>query len=318
MPNGCGDPKAVPALTVGFILDKPGFRPGANGISVLQDIRRRGHPAGDLAADAAYNNSDPANWQIPLRKLGYQPTYDYRIDQLGKIDSAHGAIQVEGTWYCPSMPIDLINATTDLRGRDPDNPKAIDQQTWRTRIDARTRYALAAKGKPTADGKQRYMCPATAGRVQCPLKPSSLGTDPRLPLVDPLPSPVGPPKICGQTAVTTTLKDGAKHWQPRAYGSPEWQKIYGRLRNAVEGMNGYAKTDAYEGIEHAGNRRVRGIAAQTLLLAFQLAHANERKINAWLATLPGPDGLPHRRARHKKPKPLGTWTPTGHLDPPAA
>jgi hypothetical protein len=44
----------------------------------------------------------------------------------------------------------------------------------------------------------------------------------------------------------------------------------------------------------------------------------ERKINAWLATLPGPDGLPHRRARHKKPKPLGTWTPTGHLDPPAA
>jgi hypothetical protein len=74
-------------------------------------------------------------------------------------------------------------------------------------------------------------------------------------------------------------------------------------------MNGYAKTDAHEGIEHAGNRRVRGIAAQTLLLAFPLAHANERKINAWLATLPGPDGLPHRRARHKTPKPLGTWTP---------
>jgi hypothetical protein len=118
MPNGCGDPQAVPALTVGFILDKPGFRPGANGIAVLQDIRRRGHPAGDLAADAAYNNSDPDNWQIPMRELGYKPTYDYRIDQLGKIDSVHGAIQVEGTWYCPSMPIDLINATKDLRGRD--------------------------------------------------------------------------------------------------------------------------------------------------------------------------------------------------------
>jgi hypothetical protein len=162
------------------------------------------------------------------------------------------------------------------------------------------------------------MCPATAGRVQCPLKDTSLGTDPRLPLVDPMPSPVGPPKICEQTSISTTLEDGAKHWQPRPYGSAEWQRGYGRLRNAVEGMNGYAKTDAYEGIERAGNRRVRGVAAQTLPLAFQLAHANERKINAWLATLPGPDGRPHRRARHKTTKPLGTWTPTGHIDPPAA
>src|SRR3954468_24617546 len=52
------------------------------------------------------------------------------------------------------MPIDLINATKDLRGRD--DPKAIDQETWRTRIEARTKYALAAKGKPGTDGKQRY------------------------------------------------------------------------------------------------------------------------------------------------------------------
>jgi hypothetical protein len=70
-----------------------------------------------------------------------------------------------------------------------------------------------------------------------------------------MPSPVGPPGICEQTAITTTPEDGAKHWQPRAYGSPEWQKIYGRLRDAVEGMNGYAKSEAHEGIEHADRRR---------------------------------------------------------------
>lgn len=137
--------------------------------------------------------------------LGCRPTYDYRIDQLGRVDSVQGAVQVEGTWYCPSMPIGLINASKDLRARDPDDPMAIDQQTWRARIDARARYALAPKGKPGADGKQRYMCPATAGRLQCPLKPTSLGTDLRLPLVDPpLPSPVGPPKICEQTAITVS------------------------------------------------------------------------------------------------------------------
>ncbi|TDD32922.1 hypothetical protein E1287_21210 [Actinomadura sp. KC06] len=317
MPGGCGDPEALPALTMGFILDKPGHSPDGNGIAVLNDIRHRGHPAGDLAADAAYNNSVAEDWQIPLRRLGYRPTYDYRIDQLGKIDSIHGANLVEGTWYCGSMPDNLVNATMDLR-RNLDDPKAIDQETWRTRIEARARYALAPKGKPNDNGRQRYMCPATAGRVQCPLKDSSLGTDTRLPLVDPIPSPVGPPKICEQTSISIAIGDGAKHWQPRAYGSPEWQKVYGRLRNTVEGMNGYAKADAHEGIEHGGNRRIRGIAAQTLLLAFQLAHVNERKINAWLAALPGPDGRPHRRARYKTPKPLGTWTPTGHTNPPAA
>ncbi|WP_433250085.1 hypothetical protein [Actinomadura nitritigenes] len=42
-------------------------------------------------------------------------------------------------------------------------------------------------------------------------------------------------------------------------------------------MNGYAKADAYEGIEHGGNRRVRGVATQTLLLAFQLAHATNAR-----------------------------------------
>ncbi|QKW32669.1 hypothetical protein HUT06_00305 [Actinomadura sp. NAK00032] len=317
MPGGCGDPEVLPALTVGFILDKPGHSPGPNGIAVLEDIRRRGHPAGDLAADAAYNNSKPEDWQVPLRKLGYRPTYDYRIDQLGKIDSIHGANQIEGTWYCPSMPTNLVDATIDHR-RNPDDPKAIDQETWRARIDARTQFALAPKGKPNDNGRQRYMCPATAGRVQCPLKQDSLGTNPSLREVDPFPSPVGPPKICEQTSISVNIEDGAKHWQPRPYGSPEWQDIYGRLRNTVEGMNGYAKADAYEGIEHGGNRRIRGIAAQTLLLAFQLAHVNERKINAWLATLPGPDGKPHRRARHKTRKPRGSWTPTGHITPPAA
>ncbi|MBT2207086.1 hypothetical protein [Actinomadura sp. NEAU-AAG7] len=60
-------------------------------------------------------------------------------------------------------------------------------------------------------------------------------------------------------------------------------------------MNGYAKADAHEGIEH-------GLAAQSLLPAFQPAHANERKINAWLATLPGPDDGPT----------------AGHITPPAA
>jgi hypothetical protein len=252
-------------------------------------------------------------WQLPLRELGYRPTYSYRKDQLGIQAQAHGALMIEGTWYCPHMPEKLITATQDLH-RPQDDPDAIDPATWRTRIGARHDYALHPKGRPDDQGHQRLSCPASARKLQCALKPASMGTDPRLPLVDVTPSPVEPPKICAQTSVTMAPEDGAKHWQPRPYGSPEWQKIYATLRNATEGTNGYAKDDVRESIERAQGRRLRGIAAQTFLLAFQLAHVNIRKINTWLDTLPGPDGLPRRRARRRKTKPLRHWTPKGYLN----
>lgn len=57
-----------------------------------------------------------------------------------------------------------------------------------------------------------------------------------------------------------------------------------------------------EGIESAGSRRIRGIAAQTILLAFQLAHANRRKIRKWLHTLSLGGERPRRRTHHRRPK----------------
>lgn len=152
-------------------------------------------------------------------------------------------------------------------------------------------------------------CAATAGRVQCPLKPTSLGRDPRLPLTDPEPSPAGPAKICAQQSITIPPEAGAQHHQALPYGGEDWQRVYFRLRNSVEGFNGFAKDPLHEAIEQPGTRRIRGIAAQTFLPAFQLAHANRRKIDRWLATIP-PDGHPPRR---RPTRPIGSWTPTGHL-----
>lgn len=104
---------------------------------------------------------------------------------------------------------------------------------------------------------------------------------------------MGPLKICRQNAITVSAEAGAKRWRSLDYGSPEWQKVYFRLR-------------------------IRGIAAQTILLAFQLAHANGRKIRKWLDTLSLGGERPRRRTHHrrqtKEPK---NWTPTGHLAPAA-
>lgn len=108
-----------------------------------------------------------------------------------------------------------------------------------------------------------------------------MGRGIHLPLVDPEPSPVG---------------------SASAASAPS------------PGYNGHAKNPLAEGIEAAGSRRIRGIAAQTILLAFHLAHANRRRIKKWLETLALGGERALRRTHHRrKIKEPGTWTPTGHL-----
>jgi hypothetical protein len=212
------------------------------------------------------------------------------------------------------MPEALIEATADLTA------ERIDPQTWQHRINARTPYRLPAKQAPDAEGHQRHSCPATAGKVHCPLKPALPADLPNrhlLPIIEPEPTPVGPPKICRQASITIAPETGAKHAQELAYGSSEWARIYFRLRNSVEGINGQAKDPVHEAIEAGATRRIRGIAPASILLAFQLHHVNKRKLATWADTQTGDHGEPPRRrpTRRRKTKPLGTWTPAGHLEP---
>jgi hypothetical protein len=308
--DGTPNPDVLPALVLGMSLDKPGHRPAYNGLKILSRLKARGYRPGYLAGDLAYNNSHPDEWQLPVRALGYKPVYDYRVDQLGKQATTQGAILVEGTWYCPSMPQPLIDATKDLYAQ------RIDRETWTRRIAARKPYRLVPKENEDVQGHQRVMCPAAAGKAQCTIKRDSLNRGIHLPLVDPEPSPAGPVKICRQRSITLAPEAGAKHWQPLEYGSSQWQKTYFRLRNSVEGYNGYSKNPLAEAIEASGSRRIRGIAAQTMLLAFQLAHANRRKIQNWVETLALGGERPRRRTHHRRrTKPLGRWTPTGYLAP---
>ena len=44
-------------------------------------------------------------------------------------------------------------------------------------------------------------------------------------------------------------------------------------------MNGFIKDGAREAIDDAERRRIRGVAAQSVLVAFQLLAANIRKIS---------------------------------------
>ena len=300
----------VPALILAMVIHKPGHAPGPNALRALRDVARRGYRPGHLAGDRAYNNSEETEFQIPVLELGYLPVYDYRVDQLGQQGEYAGARQVDGGWYCPQMPQPLVTATLDLL------EERIDQHTWHARIAARTPYRLRHKQLPVPGGPRRMLCPAAgqSPRVACPLKRASLGGrgDPRRILIDIQPVPTGHPLICRRQSVSFPPHVGAKHGQAHAHGTRPWITTYFHLRNCVESVNGFAKSR--EAIERSVTRCVRGGAAQALLLAFQIAHANQRKIDGWLDTRPVPGHQPRRRPSDRyRPKDPDLWTPTGYI-----
>ena len=72
--------------------------------------------------------------------------------------------------------------------------------------------------------------------MQCPLRESRPSAKAKV--FDP---PEIPPPVCTQRTITIAPSIGARHFQERPFGSPEWQEAYAKGRNAIEGMNGYVK-----------------------------------------------------------------------------
>jgi hypothetical protein len=289
-----GAPPATPNLAVGLALTRPGEDPGGTAARVLASAAARGHKPGWLGFDRAYTQALPERFHLPARALGYSPVMDYRADQLGIQANTGGAMLVEGTWYCPSLPEPLITATTRLRDH------AISRELYDQQISARAPWQLKRKDGPDTDGYQRLSCPATGSHpgLMCPLRQASLSPRDGRPKV--LQLPPEPPRICTQTAITIAPDIGARYRQDLPYGSPAWHQTYAMLRNTIEGLNGYLKDPAHQALAQPGRRRVRGIAAQSLFTALLLIAANIRKIRAWRAMPAADKARITRRARRRR------------------
>jgi len=302
------DPSVMPSLVTGMPpLHRPGVEPGQNAIRALTSLRDRGRPAYFLAGDLAYTQSKSEDYQLPARALGYEPVHDYKIDQLGLQGSYEGMILVGGCWYCPAMPPSLVNATRDLRNG------LVDEATHAARIEERRAYQVRRKGKPDADGHVRVYCPAASPNpvVRCELKPASEGPSGkvkvRIPVTDVLTT--HRPKICSQQSITLPPEAGAKFVQILPHKTPEWQKVYGTLRNGVEGMNGFVKDGAREALDDPERRRIRGVAPQSLFVALLLFSANLRKIDSFLAGQEAEARKIRKLPSRRKTKSLETWAP---------
>jgi hypothetical protein len=178
------------------------------------------------------------------------------------------------------MPETLISATADFRNG------TIDEETWHARIEERRRYAIRPRSRPDEGGHVRMHCPAAGPNptARCVLKPASEGesktTRTRIPVTGALAA--FPPKICTQQSVTLPPEAGAKFAQAMPHGTEEWRAHYATLRSANEGMNGFVKDGANEALDDPERRRIRGVAAQSVLVAFQFFAANLRKIGQFL------------------------------------
>ena len=72
-----------------------------------------------------------------------------------------------------------------------------------------------------------------------------------------------------------------RHHQSLQYQSPEWKAAYAGPRNTIEALNSFAKDTTHEALAAAGRRRILGVAAQSVLVAFLLFAANMRKIDTF-------------------------------------
>jgi hypothetical protein len=122
------------------------------------------------------------------------------------------------------------------------------------------------------------------------------------------------PKVCTQQSITVPPGAGGKFVQELSHESLEWHAMYATLRNSNEGMNGFIKDGAREAVDDPERRRIRGVAAQSVLVAFQLFAANMRKIHEFLARREAEGNKVRKLPSRRRTRSLNTWalkTPPG-------
>jgi hypothetical protein len=301
-----------PRLVLAMTFDRPAQNPGGNATMLLKTLHDRGYPAGILASDRAYvPGCKPENLQLPARAYGFRIACDYRDDQLGIQAEYGGAILVEGTWYCPSMPQPLINASIDRRA------DTITEKVYQARIQQRARYAFRRKQAPRPEGNTVFMCPARGpgATASCRLADTgttvNLGMPTRLGLT-PVRRPPEHPDICctNRSSITIPIaptSDGnaniAKYAQDFPYQSDEWKAAYRPARSTIEGFNGYVKSPTEEDLEEPARRRIRGYAFQAFAAALMILASNIRKIDSWIRTRDTKPTPTPARARRRNASP---------------
>ncbi len=258
------------------------FRPAGTqtipmALAVAYDTAKDRSGLGDVLADREYTQRlDGADFILPLRALGAEPIFQLKSTQQGGSGTQRGAVIVDGQPYSPSLPVALRELKMPAV-----NASIEELAEYQRKIGLREKYRLIPHGARKADGSQVYQCPASAGKLRCPLVASSqllpLGTMPAFPQsLNPMPGTVCTKKFTTFAASELPLS------QREQYGSFDWYVSMNR-RNRVEGFFGNLKDKARENLTR-GTIRVMGLVKTGLLVAMAVASLNLRLGEKWETT----------------------------------
>jgi hypothetical protein len=239
---------------------------------VLTAMPAAGIPLGDVLADSGYSHRVPQNWASPLRQAGARLVQDLHPHDRGPKGTHDGAIISNGCLYCPCAPRTLLELGPLARTATPAQAAAHDAKTAEA-----ARYKLGRFTSDDADGYHRVACPATAGKIRCPIRPASMALDRDRPEI--LQPPEHPPACCTQQTITVPADVLAKTAQKHDYPSAAWRRSYSR-RSAAERGFATAKDPASNDIAR-GWCRLMGLAPLMLFTATLLVVRNQRILAAW-------------------------------------
>lgn len=258
VPNKPGDIDSFPILTTGLTMHPPG-RIKHGGLIAVKFHADLFDERGYLIVDRAYNGLQPHRFQNPTRMMGFRHVYKFKKNRSGRQGAIGDAILVDGHLYVKWMPETLVTATPDFKyGR-------IDEATYLARIAGRSEYALKDKGRPDAEGRQRFSYPDVT----------------KLTCIDPATGKEVEPRLLSKTLTlhpdSPEAMEIIRSLQAFEYRSDKWRAWHG-LRSHVEANNRYMKDDAHANLGATDKRRPRGYAFQALAVGAAVAVTNMRRI----------------------------------------
>ena len=265
-------------------------------VAVLERMHRAGIALGDILADSGYAHRIAEHWALPLRRLGARLIQDLHPHDRGPKGTHAGAVIANGNLYCPATPTALLEL-----GPLAPHANAADTAAHDTKSAELARYKLGRLTADDPDSYHRVGCPALAGKLRCPLRPTSMSLSHDRPEI--LAPPTEPPRCCTQQTVTVPPAINAKTAQKHDYPSTAHRRSYAR-RTGSERTFSTVKDPATTDIGR-GWCRVMGLTAITLFLTCAIVVRNGRVLAAFEARHADDahrlaDGLPPKTRRRRR------------------
>jgi hypothetical protein len=286
-----GSKTDLPMLVERIAFIPANASPVGPALDAIDRLRAEGKAVTEIADDRGFSYALAENWAYKLRDRGIEQVLDLHHNDRGVRDF-DGVKMIDGTPHCPatpehleviirpaqlSVPVLKANATAVERAEHTEKQKALDE--FQALIAERETWAFRRVEGPDQTGKERYECPAQAGKRRCEHCPISQFLPAGTPTVENPPAAGTAPAACSQRTITVPGDVTPKIRQRLYWGGPKWIAAYNR-RSRVEAGFGNIKSSKNEDVRR-GWIHVVGLVKTGLMVVVAQAAANLRCLRTW-------------------------------------